>query len=102
MYVCGALLGHQRIQSRGTRNFLLDAGTSTFDSSLFWFTCGYSQRGIAFDQVFGWEYTFLDPQHYWSRVPERWKPFWHFYNVPISGNQSEPNSIISFIKVCLK
>lgn len=29
--------------NRSRRNILLDAGTSTFDSSLFWFTCGYSQ-----------------------------------------------------------
>ena len=28
---------------RKTRNLLFDAGTSRFDSSLFWFTCGYSQ-----------------------------------------------------------
>ena len=28
---------------RKTRNILFDAGTSRFDSSLFWFTCGYSQ-----------------------------------------------------------
>jgi hypothetical protein len=25
------------------RHFMFDAGTSTFDSSLYWFTCGYSQ-----------------------------------------------------------
>lgn len=25
------------------KHFLLDSGTSTFDSSLFWFTCGYAQ-----------------------------------------------------------
>ena len=31
-------------------------------------------------------------------MPEKWKPFWHFYNVPISGNQSSPNSVVSFIK----
>lgn len=33
------------------RSYLLDAGTSTFDSSLFWFSCGYQQRGTSFDQV---------------------------------------------------
>ena len=31
-------------------------------------------------------------------VPENWKPFWHFYNVPISGNQSEPNSVVKFLR----
>jgi hypothetical protein len=28
------------------RHFMLDAGTSTFDSSLFWFLCGYSQVSV--------------------------------------------------------
>ena len=28
---------------RSPKHFMLDAGTSTFDSSLFWFTCGYAQ-----------------------------------------------------------
>jgi hypothetical protein len=33
----------QTQQKRSTKHYLLDAGTSTFDSSLYWFTCGYSQ-----------------------------------------------------------
>ena len=32
--------------TRRTRNFLLDAGTSTFKSSLWWFICGYEQVGF--------------------------------------------------------
>jgi hypothetical protein len=31
----------------GAKHYMLDAGTSTFDSSLFWFTCGYSQVSVA-------------------------------------------------------
>lgn len=45
-----------------TKHFFLDAGTSTFDSSLFWFTCAYSQRRVSFNDVYGWEMTLLDPQ----------------------------------------
>jgi hypothetical protein len=80
------------------RHYFLDAGTSTFDSSLFWFTCGYSQNNVSFDQVYGWEYTLLEPNNFWSRVPEKWKPFWHFYNVPIAESQVKPNSAVTFIK----
>ena len=29
--------------NKKNKHYLFDAGTSTFDSSLFWFTCGYSQ-----------------------------------------------------------
>ena len=53
------------------------SGSSAFDSSLIWFTCGYGQQGIPFDQVYAWEYTLLEPRYYWSRVPEKWKPFWY-------------------------
>ena len=61
------LLSHQHTtssarygNSKGTgashgRNYLFDAGTSTFQSSLWWFTCMYLQRDIVFDQIFGWE-----------------------------------------------
>lgn len=35
-------------QQRSTpvKHYMLDAGTSTFDSSLFWFTCGFAQVGM--------------------------------------------------------
>lgn len=43
------------------KHLLLDVGTSTFDSSAWWFTCAYSQRRIDFDAVYGWELTPLQP-----------------------------------------
>lgn len=79
------------------RHFMFDAGTSTFDSSLFWFTCGYSQRGVAFDAVHCWEKTLLDPVDYWSKVPVNWRPYWHFYNVPISADPADPSSLVRHI-----
>lgn len=39
----GAVGRHRASGGGGNKHYLLDAGTSTFDSSLFWFTCGYSQ-----------------------------------------------------------
>ena len=33
--------------ARQTRHIMLDAGTSTFDSSLYWFTCGF-RCGVRF------------------------------------------------------
>ena len=35
--------GGNKAQQPASKHFLFDAGTSTFDSSLFWFTCAYSQ-----------------------------------------------------------
>ena len=81
-----------------TRNYLFDAGTSTFDSSLFWFTCAYSQRGVSFDQVFGWEMTLLEPVDYWRRVPALWKPYWHFHNVPVQASAQDADSPLRYIQ----
>lgn len=30
--------------------------------------------------------TLLEPRDYWSRVPAKYKPLWHFYNTPISAD----------------
>jgi hypothetical protein len=69
-----------------------------FDSSLFWFTCGYSQRKIGFDQVFGFELTLLEPKDYWSKVPAKWLPFWHFYNTPIANDPEHAYSPVRILK----
>jgi len=87
----------KRKQTKNSHYFL-DAGTSTFDSSLLWFTCAYSQRRISFDQVYGWEMTLLEPQDYWSRVPKKWIPNWHFYNTPISAEEEDSASPMRIIK----
>lgn len=88
----------KRIAKRNNKHYLFDAGTSTFDSSLFWFTCGYSQRKISFDRVMGWEMTYLEPRDYWSRVPANWKPYWTFFNVPISPDPKHPDSPVRLLK----
>jgi hypothetical protein len=80
------------------KRFMFDAGTSTFDSSLVWFTCAYSQRRVSFDQVYGWEMTLLEPSDYWKRVPPNWKPYWHFHNIPISAEDQNPDNPLTYIK----
>ena len=86
------------IQRRSNKHYFLDAGTSTFDSSLFWFTCAFTQRRISFNDVYGWEMTLLDPLDYWKRVPARWKPHWHFYNTPISPDPTHADSPVRLLK----
>jgi hypothetical protein len=56
------------------------------------------QRKISFDQVFAWEMTLLEPTDYWRRVPSLWKPFWHFYNVPIAADSSLSDSPVRFLQ----
>ena len=57
-----------------------------------------SQRKIGFDQVYAWEMTLLEPNDYWRRVPPRWKPFWHFFNVPIAADSAQADSPIRFLQ----
>ena len=56
------------------------------------------QRKVSFDRVMGWEMTLLEPRDYWDRVPPLWKPYWTFFNTPISSDPSHPDSPIRFIK----
>ena len=56
------------------------------------------QRKIGFNQVYGWEMTLLEPTDYWRRVPAKWKPFWHFYNIPIAADAEHPDSPLRVIK----
>eukprot|EP01033_Poteriospumella_lacustris_P012473 gene12473-8915_t len=78
--------------------FFFDMGTSTFLSSLNYFTCLYAQQGIAFDHIYGWEYTLLEPTHFWSKVPPPVKPHYTFFNVPVGGDKNDPDrSFVSFL-----
>ena len=88
----------QQHQEGTRRHFLLDAGTSTFESSLAWFTCAYSQRKVSFDGVYAWEKTLLEPSDYWARVPPKWIPYWHFYNDAIQADEKAHNSPVRMLK----
>lgn len=48
-----------------SKHYFFDAGSSRWDSSLFWFVCAYLQRALRFDQLYAWEYTVMDPRDYW-------------------------------------
>jgi hypothetical protein len=84
--------------NRSKKHYLLDAGTSKFESSLSWFTCAFSQRKIAFDGVYAWEKTLLEPSDYWARVPPKWIPYWHFFNDAISADEAAHNSPVRMLK----
>jgi len=87
----GEHVHHYRLAEDGitivpTKKYMFDAGTSRFDSSLWFFTCSYSQVSIEFDRLFGWEVTLLEPTDFWEKVPPRWKEKYDFYNFPISAD----------------
>jgi hypothetical protein len=80
------------------KKFLLDAGTSTFLSSLTWFTCAYSQREMYMDSIHAWEVTLLEPNNFWKEVPPSINYKYHFYNIPISSNITDKESPLRIIK----
>ena len=88
----------QRSQSTRGRNFMLDAGTSSFGSSLWWFTCMYLHRNITFDKIYGWEYTLLEPKAFWSEVPKKIISRYHFYNAGMSDNMTDWNSPLRIVE----
>ena len=97
------LLAQRNVSSSSGRHssgssFLFDAGTSTFESSLWWFTCAYLQQNIAFDRIFGWEYTLLEPGHFWAQVPAAVAPKYSFFNTKMSADPWHAQSPLRFIK----
>ncbi len=48
--------------------------------------------------MYGWELTLLEPRNYWLGVPEKWVPYWHFYDIPVSLDDKEHNSPVYLIK----
>lgn len=90
------LLDNNR-KSQHSRRYLFDAGTSTFQSSLWWFTCMYLQQDVVFDRIFGWEYTLLEPKAFWEEVPIGVREKYHFYNAPMSSDLAHGNSPLRVI-----
>lgn len=75
---CASKLSSSEVYQR--RSYLFDLGSKDFFSSLYWFICGYVQRGIDFDQIYAFEMLKSDVDHYWRTVPNRLIPFIHFIN----------------------
>eukprot|EP01031_Cornospumella_fuschlensis_P037240 gene37240-45204_t len=73
---------------KGLQRYFFDAGTSIFNSSLSWFLCAYSNRGVWFDAIYGWEATLLEPKSFWNSVPPSIVPLYHYFNAPISQKLS--------------
>eukprot|EP00981_Chlorochromonas_danica_P009269 scaffold2582_cov162-Ochromonas_danica.AAC.38 len=80
------------------KRYFFDAGTNLFSSGMTWFVCGYQQKGIVFDEIFGWEYVVIYPPFFWKDVPSKIAPVYHFYNVPVQAEKDTPHSVTRFIQ----
>ena len=47
------------------------------------------------DTLYGWESTLLEPLNFWSFVPDKIKPIYHFMNVPVDKHGSISKSSMS-------
>ena len=81
-----------------SRNYLFDAGTSTFESSLWWFLCLYQQSNVSFDEIFGWEATLLEPESFWKVVPPAIRSKYHFYNTRMISDIDDGDSPLRMIR----
>lgn len=95
-----ALASHSNAQQQQIppTAYFFDAGASRFDSSSSWFICSYAQQHVAFDRMFGWELTLLEPKAYWKKVPSDITPLYSFYNHPVSCDEQDPQSLIGQVK----
>jgi hypothetical protein len=75
------------------RRILIDAGTSRFDSSLWWFMCAYDKVSIDIDEIYGYEFSLMQPQPFWDRVPDKYFHKYHFYNIPIQFAKTRQNPL---------
>jgi len=81
-----------------TKLFFLDAGTSIFPSSLSWFVCAYLQGGVVFSQIYGWEYSLLDPVAFWKLVPQPLISLYHFFNSPVTAGRTDDEAPLRIVK----
>jgi hypothetical protein len=58
--------------------------------------------GYDFDEIFGWEVTLLEPNDFWSHVPQRYVDMYHFFNAPISSDPKDHHSPLRVIKKIAK
>jgi hypothetical protein len=40
----------------------------------------------------------LEPKQFWNDVPLKWKPYYHFYNIPITSALNSTDSPLAFIQ----
>ena len=58
--------------------------------------------GVIFDHAYSYEYTLLEPEDYWSRVPMKYKSRFSFFNVPASADPMSENNPLRLIKTTAK
>lgn len=80
------------------RKFLFDLGINGPNRSLEWLYDEYRKFGIELDEIWGWEKRTLEPNEFWTDVPETVYPKLHFMNIPVTENPSDRSHPFQVIK----
>jgi hypothetical protein len=85
------------------RAFFFDLGASYYNSGIggpsqSWFIETYEKRGVAWSGIFGWEASPQDLAKTWKEIPARLKPYYHWYNIPVSSVPGHPDNALAYIK----
>ncbi|KAJ1424109.1 hypothetical protein B484DRAFT_331400, partial [Ochromonadaceae sp. CCMP2298] len=67
-------------------------------SSLSWFVCAYLQRGVVFDQIYGWEKNLLEPDAFWALVPQCLVSVYHFLNKGITTGRMDGQAPLRIVQ----
>ena len=79
-----------------------DLGASFYDSgfggaSQSWFIETYEKRGVSWKGIFAWEATPQDSVKTWNLIPAKWKPYYHWYNIPVSSVPGDADNALRYI-----
>mmetsp|Transcript_3909 Transcript_3909/g.11347 ORF Transcript_3909/g.11347 Transcript_3909/m.11347 type:complete len:385 (-) Transcript_3909:471-1625(-) len=81
------------------RKYLFDLGTGTWNSgSIPWLTQWYGQKGVVFDEIWGWELTAQNITDYWQQFPAEMSEKMHFRNVGVNFAADAPDNPLNIVR----
>ena len=83
--------------------YYFDLGASTFNSgaggaSQSWMVEMYEARGVRWDGIFAWEMKPHAPSEVWGSIPDRLKPIYHWYNIPVNPGPGHGDNALEYVR----
>jgi len=81
------------------RKYLFDLGTGAWQSSsIAWLTKWYGQKGIVFDEMWGWELKLQNITDYWEQFPAEISEKMHFRNIGVPFAKDAPDNPLNILR----
>ena len=89
--------------SHAPKAYYFDLGASTFNSgaggaSQSWIVEMYEARGVRWDGIFAWEMKPHAPSEVWGEIPDRLKPVYHWYNIPVNPEPGHGDNALEYVR----